>query len=162
MKKTLLICILLAAFVIMPAAAQDFTSARPQFLSFSFGVPIGFSANSDVDGVLAGQNFSLNFTVIENLTVGIDKFIVEGDGFGYDAIFMRIAYLFTDEFGASISFGDAGGEAGIGFGAFANLFQNRTRLGLTHAIQLRLDYLAQTDNFGDGVMLFTIGASLGL
>jgi hypothetical protein len=167
MKKMIFAFVLLAALVVTPVVAQDFTSAKPQFFSLSFGIPIGYDL--ETEETVAGQNFTLTFAVLDNFTVGFDRFALASEVGEVTANFLRMAYSFTDDFGAAFGYGTMSDGAplpttssAISIGAFANLFQNRTSLGLTNAISLRLDYLAQTENFGDGAVLFTLGATLGL
>jgi len=184
MKKMIFLSLLLAGLIVIPAIAQeepeaqaapqaqgggaqtaDFGSPTPQFLSFSFGVPIGYS--QDVEEVVAGFNFSLCFAVMDNLTIGFDRFSLQGpDSYGYtwewNANLLRVTYAFAEAFGAAIGFGTLNGEAAANLGVFANLFQARAANGLAYSLGLRVDYLAATSDFTDGVIVFTIRASFGL
>jgi hypothetical protein len=164
MKRTLLLFFLLAGLIVVPAIAQDFTSSRPQFLSFSFGVPIGY--NLDAEEMVSGHNFGFDFAVMDNMTIGYDRLVLAGDGFDYAANLMRVAFSF-DGFGpqgsgAAIGFGSDGNEAVVSLGVFANLVQARAANGLAYGLGLRVDYLAPTDSFGDGSIIFTIRATFGL
>jgi len=165
MKKTILALFLLAGLIVVPAMAQDFTSPRPQFLSFSFGVPIGY--HLDHEEMASGHNFGFDFAVMDNMTIGYDRLSLAGDGFAYAANLMRVAFSF-DGFGppgsgAAIGFGsDDSGDAMVSLGVFANIVQARAASGLAYGLGLRVDYLASTDSFGDGAILFTIRATFGL
>jgi hypothetical protein len=157
MKKLVFLVILAVAIAAIPAFAQDFTSPRPQFLSFSIGVPIGYDlAASDL---VVGKSFGLSFAIIDKLSVGYD-FVSSGVG-PRNFQLLRIAYSFTDNIGVALAFGQSG-TAAVGFGAFFDMLPARSSVGVAYGLRLRVDYLANTNAFGDGAILFGIGAVFGL
>jgi hypothetical protein len=163
MKKTIA-AFILAGLIALPVMAQeaglglDFSSPRPQFLYFSLGVPMGYDLGNDE--VIAGRNFGIGFTVIDNMTVGYDHIFATNV---FNLHLLRVGFFFHDMFGAAIGFGtNTGNELAVTVGAVANMFQNRSAMGLTYSLGLRLDYAANANDFGDGAILFTIGATFGL
>jgi hypothetical protein len=168
MKRLSLVVFLVAAMAVLPLAAQDFSSPKAQFISFSLGVPVGYSLAGE--DIAAGQNLGLSFAIIDNLQIGYDHVSVTAAGttpstLAYNLI--RVAYSFTDTFGAAVSFGSGGvsgaaSTAATGIGAYADLFQKRAPIGFAYGIRIRVDYLANTDAFGDGTLAFGLGVNFGL
>ena len=155
-KRTIFVVLLLAGIIAFPAIAQDFTSPKAQFLSFSFGVPIGYDLNAEE--MVAGSNFGIGFAVIENLTVAYDYINVAGA----PSNLIRLSFSFAEQFGAAIGFGSRAANPVACLGVFGNFFQARAASGLVYGLGIRLDYLTPTSNFGDGTVLFNINASFGL
>jgi hypothetical protein len=180
MKKFVLLVLLAAVVFVLPVAAQNFSSPKAQFISFSLGVPVGYNINTEE--IAAGRNLGINFAIIDNLLVGYDYLYIANKATGTPANdastynLIRLAYSFTDNFGAAVSFGShtdngtpGGGGAPVyvttaaaGFGAYADFFQNRSSIGFAYGFRLRVDYLAPTADFGKGALLFGIGANFGI
>jgi hypothetical protein len=171
MKRMFLVLLLAAAIFVLPVTAQDFTSPRAQFISFSLGLPLGYNINTEEFS--AGKALGVNFAIIDNLQVGYEYLKIENkvtltpndDASTYNLL--RIGYSFTDLFGAAVSFGThtdvaATSVAAAGLGAYADLFQKRAPVGFAYGFRIRLDYLARTADFGKGAFLFGIGANIGI
>ena len=177
MKRTIFLSLLLAGLIVIPAMAQDapetqtadFDSTRPQFLSFSIGIPIGYDLYAEE--VAAGFHFGLTFAVMDTMQIGFDRFAVRNEDPALDDFYanlFRIGFALGEQFGFGFGFGSATtpGIAGtvpvIGLGAYWNMFQSRAANGLAYGLGLRVDYIAPTEAFAEGVVLFTIRASFGL
>jgi hypothetical protein len=172
MKRLYFVLLLVAVIFVLPAAAQDFTSPKAQFISFNLGVPVGYNINTE--RFAAGRNLGLDFAIIDNLRIGYDHVFIANEVTGTPANdnsaynLLRIAYSFTDTFGAAVSFGSHTTTVGpatvaaVGLGAYGDLFQNRSSVGFTYGLRIRIDYLARTADFGKGALLFGIGANFGI
>ena len=157
MKRIILALILLAGFIAIPAMAQDFTSPKPQFVSFNFGVLGGYSLDSE--DIVGANSFGVNIAVIENMEVGFERLNT------VDANLFRLAYYFGNQFGAAIGIGNVGtgvGNAGMSLGLFGNFFQARAANGLAYSLGMRADYLARTNAFDNGSIYIGLRAGFGL
>jgi len=176
MKKTFLSLVLMAGFVAVPLMAQeapatggtqsvaDFSSPRPQFLAFHFGLPLGYSMYDD-GGFVAGFNLGFDFAILENLSVGFDHISVRGENLpaaGMRANLLRLGFSFIDVAGAAIGFGAMDGSTAISIGAFGNFFQGRSALGLVYSLGLRLDFVTDPTDFGEGSIVFVLRTTLGI
>jgi len=182
MKKTVVVMCLLFWLAAIPAMAQeaqdtpatgagagagtqgtqseaDFSSPRPQFFAFHFGVPMGY--NLEIDDFVSGFNFGIDFAILDTLSVGFDHIRLFGPGSSTNANLFRMAFSFTDTVGAAVAFGGGTG-AMISLGAFGNFFQSRSAFGLVYSLGLRLDYVAQADDFANGSIVFILRTTLGL
>ncbi|MDR0474605.1 MAG: hypothetical protein LBH43_13155 [Treponema sp.] len=157
MKRKITVLFLLAGLIVIPATAQDFTSPKIQFLSFNFGVPVGYDL--ETKDMIAGSNFGIGFAVIDNLTVAYDNIAT---AVGNAASLLRLSFSFSDKFGGALSFGGNKTVTYACLGVYGNFFQARAASGLAYGLGLRLDYLTRTDDFGKGKALFIINASFGL
>jgi len=149
MKKAILISLLLAGLVIVPATAQNFQSERPQFLSFSIGAAAGFNLGSE--DVVGGGCFSLNFPITDQIEVGLERLTSTN--------LIRISYQFNEMLGASIGFGT---NSSAVLGIYTDLYKARAANGIAYSLGVRLDYLADTSAFADGSFLISIRSSFGL
>jgi hypothetical protein len=174
MKRLYFVLLLAVAVFVLPVAAQDFTSPKAQFISFNLGVPIGYNINTEK--FAAGRNLGIDFAIIDNLRIGYDHVYIANEDPASPPVegrstynLLRIAYSFTDTFGAAVSFGSHTNAAtapvtvpAVGLGVYGDLFQNRSSIGFTYGFRLRVDYLARTEDFGKGAFLFGIGANFGI
>jgi len=152
MKRTFIAVLLLAGLIAVPVMAQDFESPKPQIFSFSFGVPLGYDL--DVEDIIAGSHFGLSITVVDNMEVGFETLA--------GANLIRLAYSFTDQFGAAIGYGRWGIRSAATLGIFGTFIQQRAANGIAYSLGIRVDYLADTDAFDSGRILFTPRMSFGL
>jgi hypothetical protein len=167
MKRTILALVLLVGLVAVPAIAQDFTSSRPQFFSFSYTIPIGF--NLGIEDVVVGQahNFSIAFSVMDQLDVGFDYITLRGDaGFVSHAHLIRIHYHLFDRLGFGFGFGVSETHGSVlNIGIAGNFFQARAPSGFAFAMGLRLDYVAHLDhpdNLGEGTIFLGLRMTVGI
>jgi opacity protein-like surface antigen len=164
MKRFLIVLAVLLA-VVLPAAAQDFSSPNPQFIAFNLGVALGpeFSNNG---GFAGGSNFGFDFAVLDNLTVGFDSIATRSNGNStvtraYNGL--RLGYTFTPRIGAALGIGSTGAASNtITLGLVVNLLNNRSSAGFAYGLKLRADYVAQTNALDTGALLFVVGYSFGL
>jgi len=178
MKKTFVALVLLASLVAIPAMAQDahgeqgspairseadFNSPRPQFLAFHFGLPLGYSMYGN-GGFVAGFSLGFDFAILDNLSIGFDHMNVTGEHDAFGVNLLRMGFSFMDIAGAAIGFGamDAGSTMAISLGAFGNFFQGRSALGLVYSLGLRIDFVTEAQDFGDGAIVFTLRTTLGI
>jgi len=177
MKRKFLSLVLMAGLFAVPAMAQeaqeapaagggiqsaaDFESPRPQFLAFHFGLPLGYSLYGD-GGVVAGFNLGLDFAILDNLSVGFDHLNVRGEYETFAANLLRLSFSFIDTAGAAIGFGAREGGTAISIGAFGNFFQGRSALGLVYSLGLRLDFVADPEDFGNGAIVFVLRTTVGI
>ena len=155
MKRTILVLLLLAGLIVVPAMAQNFSSPRPQFLSFNVGVMGGY--NLAVEEAIGASNFGINFMIIDNLELGIDRINTHDTISPVSHTLLRASFWFTDQFGAAVGVG-----SDISFGIFANFLQVRAANGLAYSLGFRADYVAPTDAFGDGSIFVGLRATFGL
>ena len=155
MKRTLLIGLLLAAIIAMPAVAQNMSSPAPQFISFSAGISAGYDLR-DSEAV-AIRTFRVDLGLFDNLIVGVERMAATN--------YIHLGYTINNNFGVSLGY--AGGT-NLVIGVFSNFIQNRSARGITHGLGVRLDYLAElssvvpTRTITEGKLLFGIYASFGL
>jgi opacity protein-like surface antigen len=173
MMKRLLVLLVVLAAVVLPAAAQDFSSPTPQFISFNLGVAIGPELNDD-GGIAGGYNFGFDFFVLDTLSVGFDRITTDSNGTGGAAIArayngLRLGYKFTPVIGAALGFGatDAAIFAGadpetITLGLFADVLTKRSAAGIAHGLKLRIDYVAPFNELDNGGLLFIVGLNFGV
>jgi hypothetical protein len=122
------------------------------------GVPLGYDLFAD--DAVAGRSFGLSFATIEKLSIGYEGIRVSGDNYQT----LKVAFSFTDIIGAAVAFGEnnTSSTAAVGLGLFFDLFPARSPQGLAYGLRLRVDYFANTNAFGDGQILFGVGAVFGL
>ena len=156
MKRLFLMLLITGFLALLPLAAQDFSQPKPQFLSFSLGVPVGI--NIDSSDLTGGGSFGFDLAVADNFSVGINVLRV-----GATYAMLQAAYNFTPMLGAVLSVGTASGGMAAGIGIYADLLARRSATtGIASALRLRFDYVAPTNDFGKGNLLFTTGFSFGL
>ena len=150
MKRTVLIGLLLAALVVMPAMAQNMNSPAPQFISFTFGVPVGYDLAAETS--TAATSFGFNFVLADNMSVGL---------YNLDNTFLlRLNFAFAGTMGATIGYGESNT---LNLGAFVNLFQQRSPRGFAYGMNFRLDYLVDhTADIAKGKIFFTLGMNIGI
>jgi len=181
MKKTIFAVVLLIPFIAVPVTAQEttgpnFSSKKPQYLAFNLGVPLGVSFNSaDASNkFVAGYNFGIDFAILDNLCVGYDRLELRGDAAisPISTNLFRAAFTFMSmdlgSFGAALGFGQgtftgvSNNALAMSLGVYGTFFENRSAYGLTYSLGLRIDYLAPTTDFGQGVFAFTLRTTLGM
>jgi len=175
MKRTVLALVLLVGLVAVPAMAQDFTSARPQFLSFSYGIPIGYSL--ELGEVVVGQahNWSVAVSIMNNVDVGFDRISLRGPKVApgvkvwdqpFTANLLRVQYHLNERLYMAFGFGltpDEGSVLSIGGGG--NFFQSRSASGYTFAMGVKIDYVAllmTPDSLSEGVVFLALRMTLGI
>jgi hypothetical protein len=173
MKRFLIVLAVLAA-VVLPAAAQDFSSPTPQFVAFNIGVVVGPELLDDA-GIAGGTNFGVDFAIIDNLTVGFDRIVTASNNAvanvtrSYNGI--RLSYNFTPQIGAALGFGSADYTGGSGIpgdpetvtlGLYTNLFSTRGASGIASGLKIRADYVVPVNELAQGALLFVVGYSFGL
>ena len=167
MKRTVLVLVLLAGIMVIPATAQDFSSPRPQFFSFSYNIPIGF--NMGIEELVTGHthNFTLSFAVMDNVDIGFDRVALRrGYEFVATANLIRIDFNFLRRFGAAFAFGfEDDGSSVLSLGISGNFFQARAASGFAYAMGLRFDYLMRLyhpDNIDQGTFFLGIRLTMGI
>jgi len=105
MKRTVLALVLLAGLIAVPAMAQDFTSTRPQFFSFSYGVPVGQSL--EISEIVVGQahNWSVAIAIMSNVDVGFDHVTLRGTNWEFKSDLLRVQYHFLEQVHVAFGFG---------------------------------------------------------
>jgi hypothetical protein len=150
---------------VMPLAAQN-ADAKVQFLSFDVGVAMGV----DLSGtkVAGGSNVGINFAVIDNLLIGINALTYGTSGVANASTYagLRLGYSFMPMLGAAIGFGAnttaAVAKPAVTLGVYSNLFQAKAASGFVYGLGLKIDYLAETDGFDKGKLLFGLGMNFGI
>ena len=148
MKRVFLVFVLLAGLVVAPAMAQTFTGTRPQFFSFSYTIPIGFSL--EISEIVTGQahNFTVSFALMEHAEVGFDHITLRGDlGWETSAHLVRVQVNFLQFLGAAFGFGISENDGSVlSVGLTGNFFQARAPSGFTFAMGLRADYVTHLNH----------------
>ena len=161
MKRVILAVLISVCVALVPVAAQS-TGNAAEFISFNLGVPLGYDLTAETFD--AGYNFGISFVVLNNLSVGYDRVLVNNNtaiARSFDTL--RMAYSFLPILGAAVSFGTEGGAVpAIGLGVFSNIIQSTTTQGIKYGLNLRIEYLTNTDDFGGGAILFTTGIKFGI
>jgi hypothetical protein len=156
MKKAIVFVLVIAALAVAPLAAQDFTAPKSQFLSFGVGAGIGY--DFDASDIVATPSFTVDFAVIDKLSIGI---VINTEALTG----LSVSYSFLDTLGATIGiglYGSGGSDAGISLGAYYDLFGGRSDRGLATSLRLGFGYSAPVDDFGRGMLLFTTTVSFGI
>ena len=159
MKKASIVFLLLTVLIVISAAAQDFESAKLQFISFNFCVPVGYDLGAEE--IIAGYNFGFAIPVAEKMEIGFDKTVISARAFNL----FRISFDFTEKFGAALSVGAETGitpAAAVSLGFYANLMQARAASGIAYKLGLRADFMTNTDAFDEGVILIGLCMGFGL
>ncbi|MDR1210669.1 MAG: hypothetical protein LBK40_00400 [Spirochaetaceae bacterium] len=176
MMKRLVVLLVVLAAVVLPAAAQDFSSPTPQFISFNLGVAVGPELTDD-GGFAGGYNFGFDFFVLDGLSVGFDRITTGSNGdfpVTRDYNGLRLGYKFTPVIGAALGFGSAdytytgtGSLNGVEpetftLGLFADVLSKRSEVGIAHSLKLRIDYVAPFEELAEGALIFIVGLSFGV
>ncbi|MDR0665056.1 MAG: hypothetical protein LBF86_06010 [Helicobacteraceae bacterium] len=159
MKKTIVAFFAACSAIFAAPASSD----AFHFIRFNAGLPIAFPIDDTINGgdAFSGKNFGVDIAAFDNLTVGYDALALGGGG-AYVHKGLRIGYKLTPQIGAAFDLGNTGGNSSITVGIFSDIIGGRTKAGILHGLALRADYyVPDTDDFGVGAIVLSVGASFG-
>jgi|WetSurMetagenome_2_1015567.scaffolds.fasta_scaffold981572_1 hypothetical protein len=151
---------ILTALVLCCAACLAVAAAEADVPVIS--IENGFSIGYDISASDVGSAFEFTLGVGVTDKIQAQVTFLKGDGAIYDDYrLLGLSYLVMPKLGVTTLFGQNTTATVAGVGLYSNIFE-RSVGGLTTALKLKLDYLANVADYSDGLFRFGLVAVVGM